>query len=169
MSSTKIIFGGKSVSLIGDELKVGNKAPDFTAVDGSFKPISLGDFAGKVKLISIFPSIDTGVCSMQNRKFNQEAANFGDEVAFIAISADLPFAQKRFCGAEGINNLITLSDHKDMNFANNYGFHISELRLLTRGVVIIDSKDVVRYIEILPDAGKEPNYEQAINKLKELV
>jgi thioredoxin-dependent peroxiredoxin len=169
MSNTKIIFGGNSVSLVGKELKVGSKAPDFTVIDGSFKPVTLSDFSGKVKLISIFPSIDTGVCSMQNRKFNQEAANFGKEVAFIAISADLPFALKRFCGAEGINNLVTLSDHKEMSFANNYGFHISELRLLARGVVILDSEDIVKYIEILPEAGNEPNYEMAIKKLKELV
>jgi len=106
---------------------------------------------------------------MQNRKFNEEAAKFGDKVAFIAISADLPFALKRFCGAEGIHNLLPLSDHKDMEFGKNYGFYISELRLLARGVIVIDTNDIVKYIEILPEIGQEPNYEAAINELKKIV
>lgn len=167
--SKKITFGGNPVTLIGSEVKVGDKAPNFSVIDGALKPSTLNDFKGKVKLLSIFPSIDTGVCSMQTRKFNQEAAQFGDKVAFIALSADLPFALKRFCGAEGISNLIPLSDHRDMDFGQKYGFHISDLRLLTRGVVIIDKNDVIKYIEIVPEIGHEPNYEAAIIKLKELV
>lgn len=106
---------------------------------------------------------------MQTRKFNTEAAQFGDKVAFLAISADLPFALKRFCGAEGIDNLVPLSDHKEMDFGQKYGFHISELRLLARGVVIIDQNDTIQYIEVVPEIGNEPNYDAAINKLKELV
>ncbi|MDX9845797.1 MAG: thiol peroxidase [Tenuifilaceae bacterium] len=167
--SKKITFGGNPVTLIGNEIKVGDKAPTFNLLDGSLKSSTLADYKGKVKLLSIFPSIDTGVCSMQTRKFNQEAAQFGDRVAFLAISADLPFALKRFCGAEEINNLVPLSDHREMDFGKNYGFHISELRLLARGVVIVDANDVIQYIEIVPEIGHEPNYEAAIAKLKELV
>jgi thiol peroxidase len=131
--------------------------------------VKLSDFKGKPKLISIFPSIDTGLCSTQNRKFNVEASKFGDSVAFIAISADLPFALKRFCGAEGINNLITLSDHRDMDFGNKFGFQIQELRLLTRGVLVLDADDVIRYKEILPEVGHEPDYESAIKALKDII
>jgi thiol peroxidase len=169
MSHHKVTFGGNPVTLIGTEIKIGDKAPDFSAIDGSLKSVKFSEFKGKVKLLSIFPSIDTGVCSMQTRKFNVEAGKFSDKVAFIALSADLPFALKRFCGAEGIDNLVPLSDHRDMDFGNKYGFHIKELRLLTRGVVIIDANDTIRYIEVLPEIGKEPNYEAAIKALKDIV
>ena len=165
----QITFGSNSFILSGKEVKVGDKSENFTAIDGSLKSVNLSDFKGKVKLISIFPSIDTSVCSIQTRKFNVEAAKFGDQVAFIAISADLPFALKRFCGAEGIDNLIPLSDHKDMDFGNKYGYLIKELRLLARGVLIIDTNDVVKYKEIVAATGTEPNYEAAINSLKEIL
>lgn len=169
MSNQKITSGGNPVTLKGNAIKVGDKAPNFTAIDGSLKAVSLSDLKGKVKLFSVFPSIDTGVCSMQTRKFNVEAAKFGDKVQFIALSADLPFALKRFCGSEGIDNMLPLSDHKDLDFGNNYGFHIDELRLLARGVVIVDSNDVVQYVEIVTEVGHEPNYDAAIKKLKEIV
>ncbi len=169
MEERKITFGGNPVTLKGKEVKVGDKAQDFTVINDSLQNFSLSDFEDKVKLISIFPSIDTSVCSMQTRKFNEEAAKFGDDVAFIALSADLPFALKRFCGAEGIDNLTPLSDHKNMDFGEKYGFMIDELRLLARGVVIIDSNNEIKYVEIVPEIGNEPNYEMAINKLEELV
>lgn len=169
MEERKITFGGNPVTLKGKEVKVGDKAQDFTVINDSLQNVSLSDFEGKIKLISIFPSIDTSVCSMQTRKYNEEAAKFGDNVAFIALSADLPFALKRFCGAEGIDNLTPLSDHKNMGFGEKYGFMIDELRLLARGVVIIDSNNEIKYVEIVPEIGNEPNYEMAINKLKELV
>lgn len=164
-----VTFGGNPVTLIGNPINVGDTAPNFTAIDGNLKPVSLSDFKGKVKLISIFPSIDTGVCSMQTKKFNEKAAKFGDKVAFIAISADLPFALKRFCGVEGIDNFIPLSDHKNMDFGNNYGFNIKELRLLTRGVLVVDKNDNVTYKEIVPEIGNEPNYESAIRALEEVL
>ncbi len=169
MSNHKITFGGKPVTLFGTTVSVGDKAQDFSAIDGTLKTIKLSDYKGKAKLISIFPSIDTGICSIQTRKFNQEAAKFSADVAFIAISADLPFALKRFCGAEGIDNFIALSDHKEMDFGNKYGLHINELRLLSRAVVVIDANDVVRYVEVVPEIGHEPNYEKAINALKDIV
>ncbi|QKG79983.1 thiol peroxidase [Tenuifilum thalassicum] len=164
-----ITFGGNPVTLVNEQVNEGDKAPDFNAIDNSLKPVKLSDFKGKVKLISVFPSIDTSVCSVQNHKFNDAASSYGDKVAFIAISNDLPFALKRFCGAEGINNLVTLSDHRDVEFGTNYGFLIKELRLLARGVVIIDKDDVVRYVEYVPEITQEPNYDAALNALKELV
>ncbi|MEW5846650.1 MAG: thiol peroxidase [Bacteroidota bacterium] len=164
-----LTFGGNPVTLAGDQVIPGDNALEFTALDTSLKPVKMSDFKGKVKLISVFPSIDTSVCSVQNHKFNKAAAEFGDKVAFIAISNDLPFALKRFCGAEGINNLITLSDHRDLEFGTNYGFLIKELRLLARGVVVIDKNDVIRYVEYVPEIAQEPNYDAAIKALKQLV
>jgi len=169
MENRKVIFGGNPVILSGNEIKVGDKAPEFTAIDNSLKPINLSDLKGKVKLISVFPSIDTSVCSIQNHKFNNEAGSYGDKVAFLAISLDLPFALKRFCGAEGINNLKTLSDHREAEFGNKYGFLIKDLRLLARGVVIIDNNDIIRYVEVVPEVGHEPNYENALKALKALI
>lgn len=165
----KVKFGGNAVTLYKDVVKIGEKAPNFSAINNDLKPISLSDFKGKVKLISVFPSIDTSVCSIQNRRFNKEAGAFGDKVAFIAISNDLPFALKRFCGAEGITNLTTLSDHRDTEFGKKYGFLINELRLLARGVVIIDENDVVQYVELLPEIGHEPDYDSAIKKLISMI
>jgi len=164
-----VTFGGNPVTLAGEQVKPGDKALEFTALDTSLKPVKMSDFKGKVKLVSVFPSIDTSVCSVQNHKFNKAASEFGDKVAFIAISNDLPFALKRFCGAEGINNLITLSDHRDLEFGTNYGFLIKELRLLARGVVVIDKNDIIRYVEYVPEIAHEPNYDAAIKALKELV
>ncbi len=164
-----ITFGGNPITLIGEQVKPGDKALEFTAIDNSLKPVKLSDFKGKIKLISIFPSIDTSVCSVQNHKFNELASEFGSNVAFIAISNDLPFALKRFCGAEGIDNLVTLSDHRDLEFGTNYGFLIKELRLLARGVIVIDRNDVIRYVEYVPEIGQEPNYDEAIKALNELV
>ena len=164
-----VTFGGNPVTLTGEQVKAGDKALEFTALDNSLKPVKMSDFKGKVKLISVFPSIDTSVCSVQNHKFNKTASEFGDKVVFIAISNDLPFALKRFCGAEGITNLVTLSDHRDLEFGTNYGFLIKELRLLARGVVIIDKDDTIKYVEYVPEIAQEPNYDAAIKVLKELV
>ncbi|RPH34342.1 MAG: thiol peroxidase [Bacteroidales bacterium] len=169
MENRTVLFGGNPVALSGNSVKVGDKAPEFTAIDNGLKPVKLSDFKGKVKLISIFPSIDTSICSIQNHKFNSESGTYGDKVAFLAISIDLPFALKRFCGAEGINNLTTLSDHRDADFGSKYGFLIKDLRLLARGVVVIDKDDVIRYVEVVPNVGHEPNYDNALKALKTLL
>ena len=169
MENRTVLFGGNPVALVGNGVKTGDKAPEFTVIDNGLKPVKLSDFKGKVKLISIFPSIDTSVCSIQNHKFNSEAGAYGDRVAFLAISIDLPFALKRFCGAEGINNLTTLSDHRDADFGSKYGFLIKDLRLLARGVVVIDKDDVIRHVEVVPNVGQEPNYENALKALKTLL
>src|SRR3712207_2597699 len=139
-------FAGNPVTLVGKEIKVGDKAPEFVCVKGDLSPFTLKDVEGKVKLISVVPSVDTGVCELQTIRFNQEAAKL-DDVAIITISVDLPFAQARFCGAKGIENAVVVSDYKDTSFGLEYGFLIDEFRLLNRGIVVIDKDDVVRYVE----------------------
>ena len=131
--------------------------------------VKLSDFEGKVKILSLFPSIDTGICSKQAHTFNKEASDLGDDVVILAISNDLPFALNRFCGAEGIDNLVTLSDHKTLDFSTKYGFLIEELRLLARGVVVIDKENVVRYVEYVQEVTTEPDYESAVNAAKQYV
>lgn len=159
--------GGKGFTLLGHPVAVGEKAPGFTLPDAQSQPVSLSDYAGKVVILTAFPSVDTSVCATQTRTFNQRAAAIPD-VQVLTLSADLPFALKRFCAAEGIDRIRTLSDHKDMQFGQGYGFQIEELRLLARGTVIVDKTGVVRYVEIVPELGKEPDYDNAIAVATEL-
>lgn len=165
-NTTKVKFAGNPVTLVGSEVTVNEKAPNFVAVGTDLKPVKLSDFDGKVKILSIFPSIDTGVCATQTRKFNEIAAGLSKDIVVINISNDLPFAQKRFCGTEGINNAITVSDYKDVDFGTKYGFLIEELRLLARGVVVIDKHNKVTYVEYVPEVTDEPNYDEAISAAK---
>lgn len=167
-NTTKVTFKGNPVTLLGNTIKVGDKAPGFTVLSSSLQPTSLADFDGKVKVIAVYPSIDTGVCAAQNRRFNQEADKL-KEVAVLSISVDLPFAQSRFCAAEGLNSIVTLSDHKDLDFGMKYGFVIEELRLLARGTVIIGKDNLVKYVEFVPEIAQEPDYEAALKVIKELV
>ncbi len=164
----KVTFQGNPVTLIGKETKKGDNAPDFTVINNELKPISLSDFDGKIKILSVFPSVDTGVCSKQNHRFNEEAANLSDDIVILAISNDLPFALSRFCGAEGIDKVITLSDHKDLDFSMKYGFLIEEMRLLARGVVVLDKEKKVQHVEYVPEIGEEPDYEAAIKAAKNI-
>jgi thioredoxin-dependent peroxiredoxin len=163
-----ITFGGNPLTLVGSETKVGDKAPDFYALNSKLEPVKLSDFDGKVRIISVFPSIDTPVCAAQTRRFNVEAANLGD-VQILTVSCDLPFALGRFCAAEGIDKELTLSDHKELDFGLKYGFAIDELRLLSRGVVVIDKEGVVKYVQYVKEITEEPDYETAIKAVKELV
>lgn len=160
-------FAGNPVTLLGKEIKVGDKAPEFVALKGDLSPFTLKDVEGKVKLISIVPSVDTGVCELQTVRFNQEASKLND-VAIITISCDLPFAQARFCGAKGIENAIVVSDYKDTTFGLNYGFLIEEFRLLNRGIVVIDKDDVVRYVEYVSEVTDHPDYDKALEAAKSL-
>ncbi len=160
-----VIFGGKPIELAGEAIKPGDKAPDFTVVNAKLEPVKLSDFAGKKIVIAVYPSIDTGVCQAQNRRFNAEAANFKDLIV-LSISCDLPFAQRRFCAAEGLDHVITLSDHRDVDFGTKYGFLIQEVRLLARGTVIIDPQGIVQYVEYVPEISQEPDYEAALKHLK---
>ncbi len=164
----KVTFGGGPVTLMGQEVKVGDVAPEFTVVDANLKPVHLSDYKDKIKVIAVYPSIDTGVCAAQNRRFNAEADKFGSDVVVLSISCDLPFAQKRFCAAEGLTNVVTLSDHREVDFGTKYGFLIKELRLLSRGTVIVDKKGIIRYVEYVPEVTHEPDYAKAMEEIKEL-
>ncbi len=168
-TSVKITFQGNPLTLLGTEVKVGDKAPDFTVLGADLSPVKLSDFAGKVVVLSVFPSVDTPVCASQNRVFNKEAANLSDDIAILGLSNDLPFALGRFCGAEGIEKVQTVSDHKDVDFGSKYGFLIEELRLLARGTVVIDKEGVVKFVEYVPEVTDEPNYNAALEAAKALV
>lgn len=165
----KVTFAGNPMTLAGTEVEKGMKAENFTALAKDLSPVQLSDFDGKVKILSIFPSIDTGVCSAQTHRFNKEAASLDENIQIITLSNDLPFALGRFCGAEGIDNLITLSDHKDLDFGSKYGFIVEELRLLARGVVVIDKDNNIQHVEYVAEMTEEPNYEAALQVAKELV
>ncbi|HWR43877.1 thiol peroxidase [Sporomusa sp.] len=159
-------FGGNPLTLLGKEVKVGDKASDFTALTPDLKPLSLSDTKGQVRVISSVPSIDTPVCDMQTRWFNQDAGNI-EGLVVLSISVDLPFALTRYCAAKEISNVKTLSDHKDLDFGLKYGFVIEELRLLSRGAIVIDKNDVIRYVEYVPNIEEQPNYEKIMEVVKQ--
>ncbi|MED4071064.1 thiol peroxidase [Priestia endophytica] len=160
-----ITFLNKPVTLLGNEVKVGDTAPDFTVLDNELTPVTLEDSKGKVRLISVVPSIDTGVCDAQTRRFNEDASTISN-VEVLTISVDLPFAQGRWCASNGLENVKTLSDHRNLSFGEAYGVHIKELRLLARAVFVIDSNNKVTYVEYVTEATNHPNYEAAIEAVK---
>ncbi|MGO4107199.1 thiol peroxidase [Paenibacillus sp. YAF4_2] len=162
-------FKGNPITLIGPEVKVGDQAPDFTINKSLVDSVSLKDFAGKVKLISVVPSIDTGVCDAQTRRFNEEASSLGDNVVVLTVSVDTPFAQSRWCGAAGVDKVVMLSDFKSHDFGQAYGVYIKEFGLDMRAIFVIDANDKVQYVEYLSEMTEHPNYEQAINAVKALV
>lgn len=160
-----VTFKGQQVTLVGNEVKVGDKVPHVTVLDNDLAEKSISDFKG-VRLISVVPSLDTGVCDAQTRRFNEEAAKL-DNVTVLTISVDLPFAQKRWCGASGLENVITLSDHRDLSFGKAFGVVIEELRLLCRAVFVVDSNDTVTYVEYVDEVTNHPDYEAALQAAKE--
>jgi thiol peroxidase len=169
MERTGIVtIHGNPLTLIGPDLKAGDKAPDFTVLDSDLKEVRLKDFEGKIKVISVTPSLDTPVCDIQARRFNQEAANFSGDVAVLNISMDLPFAIARFCSAAGIDRVKTLSDHRAAAFGSAYGVLIKELRLLARSIFIIDRDNVIRLKEIVPEVSNHPDYEGVVNLIKKM-
>lgn len=161
----KVTFKGNPVTLLGNEVKVGDQAPDFKVLANDLSEVTLDDTKGQVRLITAVPSLDTGVCDAETRRFNEEASQLGN-VKILTVSMDLPFAQKRWCGANGIENVQTLSDHRDLSFGEAYGVAIQELRLLTRAVFVVDSSDTVTYVEYVPEATNHPDYEAAIEAAK---
>jgi thiol peroxidase len=163
-----VTMGGNPMTLLGSEIKIGMKAPDFKVIDNSMNEISLKDGRGKVRIFSVVPSIDTGVCSFQTRRFNEEAAEL-PEVEIWTISVDLPFAQGRYCDAEGIDKVKLFSDHRSLSFGENYGFAMEEARLLSRGIVILDKDDVVRYVEYVKEVTEHPDYDKALQEVKKLI
>ena len=161
-----VTFQGNPLTVLGDALKVGDKAPAFSLLANDLSPVTLEDSAGKVRLISVVPSLDTPVCDTQTRNFNEKVSAFGDNVICYTVSADLPFAQARWCGAAGIERVQTLSDHREMAFGDAYGTHIKELRLNARAVFIVDAAGTIQYIEYVPEVTDEPDYDKAIEALK---
>ena len=164
-----ITFQGNPLTLVGKELKPGTAAPDFRVVDNGLAPVTLADFAGKIKILSAVPSLDTPVCDTETRRFNKEAAALPDSIVLLTISMDLPFAQARWCGAAGIDRVKTLSDYQERSFANAYGLLIKELKLLARAVFVVDADNTIRYVQIVPEITEEPDYDAALNAAKALL
>lgn len=164
----QVTFKKNPVTLPDKEVKVGDQAPDFSVLWTDLNPVTLQDTAGKIRLISVVPSLDTGVCSDQTKRFSDEAAALGDNVAVLTISADLPFAQKRWTEINKVDALTTLSDHRDLSFGEAYGVTMQELRLLARSIFVIDQNDKVAYVEYVPEGTDHPDYEKALDAVKEL-
>jgi thiol peroxidase len=163
-----VTMKGNPLTLVGKALKVGDRAPDFGVLDNNLSPVSFGNYKGKVCIISAVPSLDTPVCDLETRRFNQEAANLSPDTVILTVSMDLPFAQKRWCGATGVDKVITVSDYKDASFGAAYGVLIKELRLLARAVFVVDRKGVIQYMEVVKELTQEPNYEGALQAAKKL-
>jgi len=164
-----ITMKGNPLTLIGKEVKVGDAAPDFEVLDNNLSPVTLSSFRGKICVISSVPSLDTPVCDMETRKFNQEAGKLNADVQILTISMDLPFAQKRWCGAAGVDKVVTLSDHRNASFGTAYGVLIKELRLLARCVFVVDREGIIRYIQMVKEISEEPDYEAIIDAVNHLV
>jgi thiol peroxidase len=163
-----ITMKGKPLTLLGKEVKVGDSAPDFEVVANDMSVVKFSSYRGKICIICSVPSLDTSVCDIETRRFNEEAGKLGSDVTVLTISMDLPFAQKRWCGAAGVNNVQTLSDYREASFGEAYGILIKELRLLARAVFVVDKEGIIRYIQIVKEVASEPNYEAALNAVKGL-
>jgi thiol peroxidase len=166
---TQITMKGEPLMLSGTAVDIGQEAPDFEVLDNELKTVTLSSFAGKTLIICSVPSLDTSVCDTETRKFNEKAAELGEGVAVLVISMDLPFAQKRWCGAAGIRNVKTLSDHRNASFGKAYGVLIEGLRLLARAICIIDRQGVIRYKQIVPEITSEPDYDDCLNAVRRLI
>ena len=162
-------MAGMPLTLVGDEVKVGEKAPDFTVLDNDLGPFRFSSMAGKVVVISAVPSLDTPVCNLETRRFNEEAGQLPGDVRVVTISMDLPFAQKRWCAAAGVERVKTYSDHRDADFGIKYGVLTKETRLLARAIFVVDKTGVIRHIEVLDDITKEPHYDEVLTIAKKLV
>jgi len=165
----KITMKGNPLTLIGDFPQIGSEAPNFEILDNDLSPVKLLSFRGKVSVIVSVPSLDTPVCDIETRRFNEEAGNLGSDVSIITISMDLPFAQKRWCGAAGVEKVTTLSDHFDASFGMAYGVLIKELRLLARAVCVIDRDGIIQYTQLVKEVTDEPDYDEVIEAVKNIV
>lgn len=164
-----VTMKGNPLTLMGKELKVGDTAPGVELLNNDLQPVNLSDYSGQICVVSSVPSLDTPVCDMETRRFNQEAESLGSDINILTVSMDLPFAQKRWCGAAGVNRVITLSDHRNASFGTEFGVLIKELRLLARAVFIIDGEGIVRYIQLVQELSQEPDYEAVLSALKEMI
>ncbi|MBW1841505.1 MAG: thiol peroxidase [Deltaproteobacteria bacterium] len=164
-----VTIHGNPLTLIGPALEKGNPAPDVELLDNDLNPVKLSSFQGKVCVISSVPSLDTPVCDMETRRFNTEAEKLGDTVTVLTVSMDLPFAQKRWCGAAGVENVVTLSDHRNAAFGEAYGVLIKELRLTARSIFVVDPNGVIQYIQTVSEVSEEPDYNAVLDAVKKLV
>ncbi len=162
-----VTLKGNPLTVIGPELKVGDKAPDFLCVDNTLKPVALGQTGNKVRIFSVIPSLDTPVCDAQTRRFNEEAAKMPN-VDIYTVSVDLPFAQKRWCGAFGVDRVKMLSDHKDASFGSHWGTLIKDLRIESRAIFVVDSDNIIRYVQYVKEVSDFPDYESALNAARSL-
>ena len=167
--SEVITMRGNPLTLTGTELKEGDPAPDVTLVGNDLSPVKLSSYKGKVCVLSVVPSLDTPVCDMQTRKFNDEAGKLSDNVVILTISMDLPFAQTRWCGAAGVDNVVTLSDHREAGFGAAFGVLIKELRLLARAVFVVDKEGTIQYIQLVKEVSEEPDYADVLEAVAKLV
>ena len=164
-----VTFAGNPLILLGNPVKVGDKAPGFALVDKDLKEVALSDFAGKVKIISVTPSLDTPVCDLQARRFNEEAQTLSDSAIFLNVSMDLPFAIARYCADAGLDRVKALSDHREASFGMSYGVLIKGLRLLARSIFVIDKADIIQYQQIVPEVTHHPDYDRALAEAKKLI
>ncbi len=170
MSERTVTFRDKALTVIGPELKPGDRAPEVELSTGFLaKSKLLADTAGKIRLVSVVPSIDTSVCDAQTRRMNEEAARLGEDVVVITVSADLPMAQKRWCGAAGVDRVVMLSDYMGLEFGKTYGVAVPELGVDQRAIFVIDANDVIHYVEYVPAIGQHPNYETALEAVRSLL
>lgn len=165
-NKTQVMMGEKTVTLEGKLPQLEQMAPRFKVVDDKFNPINLTDFKGKTILISAVPSLDTGVCALQTKRFNSEVSHFSDDVVMLTISTDLPFAQKRFCKVENVENIKVLSDSVWRDFGEKYGLLIEDYGLLARAIFIVDAEGKLKYQELVPNIAQHPNYDTALEALK---
>ncbi len=161
-----VTFKGDGVTLLGPEVKVGDAAPDFQVTGKDMKPVSLKESHGKTRIFSVVPSLDTPVCAMQTKRFNEEAAKLGQDTILYTVSVDLPMAQGRFCGAENTDKIVPVSDYKNRSFGEHYGVLIKELMLLARAVFVVGPDDKVKYVEIVKEVTEFPDYDKALAAAK---
>ena len=164
-----VTFKGSPLTLLGTGVSVGSEAPDFTAIGNDLSEVHLSSFRGDVCIISSVPSLDTPVCDTQTRRFNEAAGQLGPDVEVLTISMDLPFAQRRWCGAAGVERVQTLSDHRDASFGKAFGLLIKELRLLARAVFVVDRDGKIRYSQVVKEMTEEPDYDAALEAAKKLI
>jgi len=163
-----ITIKGSPFTLMGNLVKVGDVAPDAELTANDWSTVKLSNYAGKTRLINVVFSLETGICDAQTHKFNEEATKLGGDVVVLTVSADLPFTQTRWCGASGLENVITLSDHKTMAFSDAYGVHLKERRVTGRAVFVVDKAGIVRYVEYVPEIASHPNYDAALEALRQV-
>ena len=165
----KITMKGNPLTLEGTELSIGETAPDVELMDNDLAPVSISSYRGKICIISSVPSLDTPVCDMETRRFNEEADKLGEDVVIVTVSEDLPFAQKRWCGSAGVDKVITLSDYQDRSFGEKYGVLIKELKLLARCVFVVDREGTIQYVQLVNEVTQEPDYEDVLDAVKKLL